>query len=438
MDIVLFLTYFFPPLGGGGVQRSAKFFKYLPALNWSPIAVAALPNRRNTIEQSLDPTQLRDVTDDDAVYRCKSLEASYLYSLLHTIRLRRILFETERLIPLMHMDYKIGWYLPALRQAKEILKRTPVKMIYSSSPPYSAHLAALQLKRSCGLPWVADFRDPLTQVGDYDPPTPIHAYLDRKIEHKILLEADRVIANTQQNRDNLISKYAISPSKVIVIPNGFDPADFDRVDETDDVSSRFIISCIGKFYEMADSGVFFRAYRRFSDQHNNTILRLVGWHSRAVHRSALSILKIGSWEHVERVGHLRAIREMRNSSALLANLPGESCDHWVPGKLYEYFAAGRPILLVGPVKGMAADLIRGTRTGKVAGFDEEEILQALETLYSHWNCGPSAWNPDLTAIAQFDRRAQTKRLAHLFSEICSEQAADESDSRLTIDLHQAR
>ena len=67
---VLFLTYLFPPLGGGGVQRSAKFFKYLPPCSWSPVAVAARPNRRNIIEQGLDQTLLNDVPHDSAIFRC--------------------------------------------------------------------------------------------------------------------------------------------------------------------------------------------------------------------------------------------------------------------------------------------------------------------------------------------------------------------------------
>ena len=367
MDKVLLLTYFFPPLGGGGVQRSAKFFKYLPIFGWSPVVIAARPNRRNTIEQGLDQTLLRDVANEKAIFRCGSFEFSSLYSFLYRIRLRKLLFETERWIPLLHMDYKIGWYRPALNQAERILKSTPVRAIYSSSPPYSTHLAALRLKRLHGLPWIADFRDPWTQIGGYNPPSRFHAGLDRRLEFQVLTVADVVIANTNQNRVNLISEYDICPTKIKVIPNGFDPADFVVRAESGAPPGRFVISCVGKFYQMKEPGLFFRTYRRFCEDHVDTTLRLVGRHSRAVQRAAREILKNESWEQVDQVSHEEAVSKMQGSSVLLTNLASDECDHWVPGKLYEYLASRKPILLIGPKDGMAADIIRCTRTGKVAG-----------------------------------------------------------------------
>ena len=136
MDIALMLSYFFPPLAGGGVQRSAKFVKYLPENGWSSVVrYSVQPNLRNKIEQGVDKSLLRDIPKCTKVVRCKSVELSHLYYLLYKLHVRKALFEIERLTPLMHMDYKLGWYPFALNAAKRIIDRSSVKVIYSTSPP---------------------------------------------------------------------------------------------------------------------------------------------------------------------------------------------------------------------------------------------------------------------------------------------------------------
>ena len=115
------------------------------------------PNLRNKIEQGVDKSLLRDIPKCTKVVRCKSVELSHLYYLLYKLHVRKALFEIERLTPLMHMDYKLGWYPFALNAAKRIIDRSSVKVIYSTSPPYAAHFLGRQLQKAYGLPWVADF-----------------------------------------------------------------------------------------------------------------------------------------------------------------------------------------------------------------------------------------------------------------------------------------
>src|SRR4030042_1927211 len=98
MGLALFLTYFFPPLGGSGVQRSLKFAKYLPEFGWEPTVITAKPNPRNSIEQGLDVSLLDDIGPKIRVIRCNPIELSHLYRLLYKVRLRKILFECERMI----------------------------------------------------------------------------------------------------------------------------------------------------------------------------------------------------------------------------------------------------------------------------------------------------------------------------------------------------
>jgi hypothetical protein len=170
---------------------------------------------------------------------------------------------------------------------------------------------------------------------------------------------------------------------------------------------------------MAGQDAFLRAYRRFSDQNRGALLRFVGWRSRSAQRAIHSILREGSWEARDRTQHRDAIRIMQHSSLLLANVTDEKCAHWIPGKLYEYLAAGRPILFVGPKEGNAAEIINRTRTGKAVGFDEDSILRSLEEFYHLWRNGYSGWNPDKESISAFDRKRQAGTLAGIFNNLTS-------------------
>jgi len=164
---------------------------------------------------------------------------------------------------------------------------------------------------------------------------------------------------------------------------------------------------------MEEPGLFFRAYRQFSDRYTNTFLKFFGWQSMVVLKEADSFLRKGSWEAVERVEHSQAIQALKRSSILLANLSNENLNHCIPAKLYEYIAARRPILLIGPETGEAANIIHQTKTGRVVGFDSQEIYKVLEEYYYLWRHGFKRWNPDDDEISKFDGREQARQLAQV-------------------------
>ena len=418
MNLALFLCYYFPPLGGGGVQRNTKFAKYLPENGWSAFVVAAKPNPRNIIEQGLDTSLLPETQNAKLIVRCRSFEFSYLYRWLYRLGVRKALIELERLVPFLYATYKTGWYLPALIEAEKLLSKYPIKAIYSSSPPHSAHFVARTLQSRHGLPWIADFRDPWTALATYNPPTTIHRALEARLERMILTHANAVIANTPANRSNLLEKYGLDQNKIVVIPNGFDPADFRQLEDTRYNPSHFVISCLGNFYDMREGECVFRAFRAFSERHPNVFLRLYGWQAKRVRASLQSILIEGTWTvSAKRVDHSGAVQIMKNSAILLLNVPNERAGHWVPGKLYEYLGADRPIMFIGPKNGDAADILRRTRAGQIVGFDLDEIQRGLESCYVDWCKRFPDWDPDRAEIARFDRRLQAAQLAELFNAV---------------------
>jgi glycosyltransferase involved in cell wall biosynthesis len=415
----LMLCYYFPPLSGANVLRNSTFVKYLPDFGWRPLVISVRPNPRNALEQSIDPARMSEIGDRTELRQCGSIEFSSLYHFMHRVRLRRILFELERYTPLMHMDYKIGWYPAALQEARRAITSEPISVIYSTSTPFSSHLVASRLQREFGLPWVADFQDPWTRPCQTSHGTALkwkrpYARLDAKLERMVVTQADAVIANTPLNKRALLQKYGLPEERVHVIQNGFDPAHFHNHGPGRD-DSRFVITCAGWFYETADPGFFFRAYRRLTDTYPNTLLRLVGRYSRAVGDAAHKTLRPETWESLPRLEHNKAIAIMQESTVLLANLP-EGTDWWIPSKIFEYFAARRPVLLVGP-PGNAADVVRSTRGGIVVGFDEEELFAALQYLHLQWRRGFPDWNPSANEIAKYDRRNLTQQLCAIFDSL---------------------
>ncbi|HUI62170.1 MAG TPA: glycosyltransferase [Steroidobacteraceae bacterium] len=394
------------------MQRSVKFAKFLPSGGWKPVVVAAQPNARSAIDQGTDSSLYAEVPGDLTITRARSFDFSLVYALLHRMHARSLLMTAERVFPTMHVNYKMGWYPSAIRAARRMIAEHGAQVLYSSSPPHSAHLVARRLRRQYGLPWVADFRDAWTQLATYRPPTRVHARLERWLEGGILHHADAIIANTPRNKAAMVEQFGIDVAKVHVIPNGFDPQDFESAPEPT-AKSRFVVSCLGNFYAMPDPAVFFQAFRRFTDVHPEAHLRLFGWHARSVRAAAAGFLRAGSWEHSGRVDHPRAVHVMRTSAVLLANVPNEQASHWVPGKLYEYLAAGRPILFIGPPDGDAAEIIRATRTGSVVPNEEAAIFGALEEFHRLWRKDLSAWRPDVAAINRFDRRMQAQYLSQI-------------------------
>jgi glycosyltransferase involved in cell wall biosynthesis len=240
--------------------------------------------------------------------------------------------------------------------------------------------------------------------------------LDRRLETAILREADAVVANTDANRSALLKDCGLPDAKVHVIPNGFDPADFPP-ETANDHGEGFVVACMGKFYRMPDVAAFFNAFRRLASVRPGARLAIHGPLPRAVHRAMAEILPTDLWHWTQRVDHSAAVRIMRSAAVLLANVPGERSGHWVPGKLYEYVAAARPILFIGPEDGEAAKIIASTRTGTVVPNEADRIFERLLSLHSAWSVGFPDWRPDRGAIAAFDRRRQTAQLASIFDSL---------------------
>jgi glycosyltransferase involved in cell wall biosynthesis len=377
-DKVLIVTYYWPPSGGAGVQRWVKFSKYLPEFGWEPVILtvdpryAAYPVTDSTMETEI-PSSLKvyrtKATDYFSFYnkdRSKIPTAGFAANTDNSFRGKLGRFLRGNLfIP----DPRRGWNKYAYRKACEIIEQSGIKHIITTSPPHSTQLIGLKLKkRFPHLKWVADLRDPWTDIYYYKQfyPTILSKTIDSHYERKVLKEADRIIV-VGESLKKLFSEKINKADKFEVITNGFDEDDFRG--NLPEVSPVFTITYVGTLSDIYPIQGFIEALEKFRAEGNRFILRFIGMVSARQAELLKSMLKEQELQFVPYVDHARSIRYMLESSALLLIIPEhESNKSIITGKIFEYIASGRPVICIGPKDGDAAGIIRDSESGEVFDY----------------------------------------------------------------------
>jgi len=419
MKHVLVIAYLFPPLGGGGVQRTTKFVKYLARNGWKVTVLSVKPSRFYVVDEQL----FHDIPQNVKVIRTAFYSVNFLLAIFRKLKLRFLAtFLTKFLIP----DPEIGWLLPAARAAKALCQSERFDVLYTTSSPYTAHLVGLTLqKKFPHLKWIADFRDPWTQNKlAYETLGKIRQRLDTMLEKKILRTAHQIISVTKMCSDNLISEFNLAPAKVNTIYNGFDEEDFEKI-----LSKRSIQPKATNIFEIVYCGSAYGDYSpaRFIDTMLKQVIQFtpelrmtfVGNSCRFV-KSFLK--KSGYSDHFSNffqlrgyVSHSESIEAMMQANLLLLVIPNR-IPYNMTGKIFEYMRIGAPILAAVPVNGEAARIIRNVRAGFVVDPENtDEIAEIVLQAYSKWKVGALTVEPDQTKIAHFRRDMLTLQLTKVFN-----------------------
>lgn len=440
----LFVAYHYPPIRSGGVERTLKFTRYLPEFGYRPVVLTTSAFGRPQMEdgalRAWEPLQ---------TYRFLFNRGIHAQPPPSTARTRFPLAGTIRLVGRRFLvpDGQITWAPAAALKALRYLRRHPVDLICTTSPPASAHLAGLFLQRRTGLPWVADFRDSWI----YDPLDPelenrrFRREFERRLEKWVVSAADAVIATTEISAEYFGKAYPDSDGKIEVITNGFDPGEAEADSSCPE----------GPLGESAGSVPDPQAGSR--NERTPGPLRLLhtgsfsGSHPqrspKALFAALVSLLQGDEeWRRrirLELVGSLNAPEQEAAAPLLdagVAAIPGEVdresalelqrradvlllVDHarpWpssnVPGKFFEYAATGRPILaLCG--EGMVARMMARLGAGIcVPPDDEEQIRGALVRLYREHREGEMR-GADPESLRPFHRRELTRQLAACFDRV---------------------
>src|SRR3990167_7469472 len=273
MRKALFVAYFFPPLGGAGVQRTTKFIKYLPKFGWNSAVLTA----KNPTFLYYDESLFKDIPSETKIYRSfhfdpfggrfkktlKKTDAEIKPSLtqfLKTLFKNSSRFVYRNFFPLETLQI---WSLSAYFKGLEIIKKDKVDLIYSTFSPAANHFIAYFLKKKTGLPWVADFRDVWIDSSVLPLQGPRKVF-ESFLERLVAKNSDKIVVVSDSIGKNLIEKYNLDHKKVITITNGYDDEDFKVKGEIDPM--KFTITYTGSIYRTRSPATFFRALKNLFDE----------------------------------------------------------------------------------------------------------------------------------------------------------------------------
>ncbi len=449
MKRVLIIAYYWPPAGGSGVQRWVKFAKYLPSNGWQPVVCTPL----NPEYYSKDETLARDVPPEAEVLRLSITEPYGIYRRLmgkssstdmktltsaaadasnargeSSDNVNPISAEHKSLKQKISLwvranlfipDPRIWWLGPCSRQLKKYLKEHPVDVIVTTGPPQSMHLIGRRLSKATGIPWVADFRDPWTKMF-YFKHLPLTKYSLKKhlrLEKAVLDDATAVIAVTP-----LVQKdfQGMTSTPVHLITNGFDEDDFANVNKglAEGRENKFRAVHTGIFAAdgnpLALWDVLAELCRKDEDFHNRLEIRLAGKVDEAI---VEAIRSRGLGENLQLVGyvsHERAVAEQQCADLLLLPLRQEPEYRSVlPGKIFEYLAARRPVLGIGQPDGIAAKVLEDSGVGVMRDWDDVSgIRETVQAVFE----GRLCCDPDAD-LEKYTRRSLTGQLAGLLNNL---------------------
>jgi glycosyltransferase involved in cell wall biosynthesis len=413
---VLLVTMYFPPSGGGGVQRPLKLATHLPELGIETHVLAPDDPKWIHRDDELQPPTLAWVHRARYVGPKGRKPAEELHGRhgLELLRKQASLAGRRLLMP----DENVTWNLTAIPSAISIVKREGIDVVVTTSPPSSVHLVGAAVKRATGVPWVADLRDSLV------------AHPHRRAESRLVRakesgehavarlvsrRADAIVAVSEAIAEELRDREPAGP--VETIANGSDFDDFAGLERGQ--SDRLRIVHAGSFFGKRDPRPFLTALARSGL--DDVVARFLG-DFRSVDREWAEELSLGDrLELIPYAPRRRSLELQRDSEVLLLLIPeaGGRGKGVLSGKVFEYLAAERPILALVPPDGAAAGLIRQTGAGVVvAPEDVDGIVEALRSLHARWRAGgledaplPEEWR------SKVSRRARVEEFARVLERV---------------------
>jgi glycosyltransferase involved in cell wall biosynthesis len=402
------VAYHFPPLAGSsGIQRTLRFVQHLPAFGWEPSVLSANPRAYERTSRD----QEADVPAQTIVQRAFALDAARHFSVAG--RYPGFLARPDRWA---------SWRLDGLRQGLRMINIYRPQVIWSTYPIATAHMIGFELHRRTGLPWVADFRDPMAQEGFPRDPKTWAAY-DR-IERQAIERAAVCVFTTPSAAQMYRKRYPGAADRMRVVENGFDEESFARVEATlearPSAAGRECLTLLhsGIVYPRErDPTQLFVALQQLSQAGRLMPGSLKICFRAAVHEGMLNELaaRYGVQSFVSVVPPIpyrEALEEMLGADGLLV-MQSASCNAQIPAKIYEYLRANRPILALTDPRGDTASVLRSAGIGTIAPFNDSSPIahSLIDFLEALRECRASLPMPE--CVRQASRAGRSEQLAEI-------------------------
>lgn len=364
---VLMIAYHFPPLhGSSGMQRTLRFARYLPDHGWEPIILAPSPRAY----QQIDSGQLADIPQQVRIHRAFALD---------TARHLKVMGRYPRVLALP--DRWVSWWLGAVPAGWYLIKKYKPDVIWSTYPIATAHLIGLTLQRLTGIPWVADFRDPMVQP-DY-PPHPLTYRAYEYVENKTITYCSSAIFTTPGTLRDYQARFSHIPAaRFNLIENGYDEFSFTSIIRPMNQAagtSRITLLHSGIIYPSErDPTSLFDALsallkRNVINADSLHIILRASYHEDYL-QSLIDRFEIGTIVSLAPpVSYNEALAEMVAVDGLLI-LQAANCNNQIPAKLYEYLRAQRPILALTDPAGDTAEKLRSVGVDTIVPLDSKEAI----------------------------------------------------------------
>ncbi len=422
MRKVLVIAYYWPPAGGPGVQRWLKFVKYLREFGVEPVVY--IPENANY--PIIDTSLLKEIPEGIKVYSLPIKEPYALAGLLSPKKTKRIsagIIQSQKQSVLEKAmlwvrgnffipDARKHWIKPSVQYLSSIIVKEAIETIITTGPPHSLHLIGYQLKQIFTIKWLADFRDPWTSIG-YHKKLYLTSYAKarhKELERTVLNSADEIVVTSAITK----SEFGTITSKPIsVITNGYD----NEEDAVFSLDGKFSISHIGSLLTGRNPNHLWTVLAQLVHENDafraSLEIKLVGVVSKDVLGSIHSHGLAPYTKTIPYVPHQQAIKMQRESQLLLlVEIDSVETQSIVPGKLFEYLAAKRPILAIGPKHWAVGDILTETGAGEVFGY-EDNILLKNTLLEWFGRYRSKSLNIASRNIEKYSRRELTRKMAEL-------------------------
>lgn len=420
MKKILMIAYHFPPLAGSsGIQRTLRFVQHLPSFGWQPLVLSADPR---AYENSSDDL-LADVPAGTVVRRPFALDTA-----------RHLQFAGRYLGWMARPDRWISWKFAAIREGLRMIDDFKPDLIWSTYPIATAHVIGSALHRKSGIPWIADFRDPMAHAGYPADPRTWRSYL--AVEEDALTRARYSVFTTPGAARMYQQRYPAASRRIVVLENGYDEESFAAA-ASPPTEGASVLGAPTRPLLMLHSGIVYPSER----DPTQLFVALGRLKKAGVLTEGDLRIRFRASAHDELLQHLaqthdaqdfielcpamsyrEALSEMMAVDALLV-IQASNCNAQIPAKIYEYLRADKPILGLTDSAGDTAEVLRGAGLTDLASLDSaDEIARVLTTFVRDWRLG-NLRLPQRLAVQKASRRGRSETLVAFLDQAARENCA---------------